>query len=126
MAAILNSIVPETYWIEVLKLVEQNFTLAVILEFSMSRDRTPKLYTPNYENLCLNRKVPVNFHDWSNGFGVILNKFYLAAILKNVGLKNSAIQLPLYILIYESVCFQRYMTHISIIKTASGPSRLLG
>ena len=27
-----------------------------------------------------------------------------------------------YILIYEFLCFQRYMTHISIIKTATGPS----
>ena len=48
---------------------------------------------PNYENFCLNGKVPVNFYDRSNGYGVILNKFYLAAILEYGALQNSAIQL---------------------------------
>ena len=66
------------------------------MECSVSSEPTSMSYMSNYENFCLNGKASVNFYDWSNGFGVILNNFYLAAIMENGGLQNSAIQLPPY------------------------------
>jgi hypothetical protein len=64
----------------------------------------------------------VNFYDWSNGFGVILDKFDLAAILENGGLQNSAIQLPPCAFLIMNFYASKDITHISIIKTATGPS----
>ena len=59
--------------------------VAAILEWP-----NPYALYANYEKFCLNRKVPVSLHDWSNGFGVILKKFYLAAILENGGVQDIA------------------------------------
>jgi len=95
-----------------LKLVDQYFTLAAILEFSVSR-------VAPLCAICQIMRISVwtEKYLWTSTieatYEVILNKFYLAAILENGGLQNSAIQLPSYTFLLMNFYASKDIWHTS-------------
>ena len=113
MTSILNRIVPANLldW-SFEAIVDQCFTLAAILEFSVSR------VTPLCA-ICQIMRISVwtERYLWTStieaAYEVILNKFYLAAILENGGFQNSVIQFPSYTFSYMNFYTSNDIWHTS-------------